>query len=358
MIRRAQLTKIPLASSAAVFRVQKPATLLLTLEDEGGRIGFGEASPIDTHGSDTIERAEACLRNADWSALGGGRPKLASLASPSARFCVETALLDLTGQREGLPLYALLGGTERRSVERRSVERRSVEQRSVRSAQVLRPDHDALSALDDATAEGWRTVKWKLRPETLAADLEVIREAMARYPDLHHRTDGNRRLSSSDAKALAELDFALVEEPTEEPGDAAALGLPLGLDESLANLEPESLQDLPYSPNALVLKPTVLGGLARSLRFAEAGRHLGAEPIVSHALEGWVGYTALLHLAVAVGVNTDHGLGPHPGLDGYPARGAPTQGPSVEVPDASGLGVTLESSGSFIADRKNLLRTP
>jgi O-succinylbenzoate synthase len=52
---------------------------------------------------------------------------------------------------------------------------------------------------------------------------------------------------------------------------------------------------------AFVLKPTLLGGLSRTLRVAGQALRLGVTPVVSSAYESGVGMAALVALAAGIG---------------------------------------------------------
>jgi len=65
-------------------------------------------------------------------------------------------------------------------------------------------------------------------------------------------------------------------------------------------MEPEALVDHAYA-RAVVLKPTLVGGVSRTLRFAERAALLGMQPIISSAYETGVGTAALVALAAGVG---------------------------------------------------------
>ena len=98
--------------------------------------------------------------------------------------------------------------------------------------------------------------------------------------------------------------FEYVEEPLADPGTVPDLihefGVPVALDESLIGLEPEDLEEHRYA-RAVVLKPTLLGGISRTLRTAERALRLGMTPVISSAYESGVGTAALVALAAGVG---------------------------------------------------------
>jgi o-succinylbenzoate synthase len=74
----------------------------------------------------------------------------------------------------------------------------------------------------------------------------------------------------------------------------------VALDESLVFMQPEALEDHGYA-RAVVLKPTLLGGISRTLRFARFAARLGLRPVISSAYETGVGTSCLAALAAGVG---------------------------------------------------------
>jgi O-succinylbenzoate synthase len=122
------------------------------------------------------------------------------------------------------------------------------------------------------------------------------------------RLDANRAWGFGEAVAFARAVRDVRVEYVEEPlADAALLprfaddtDLPVALDESLVRMEPEDLEDHRYA-SAVVLKPTLLGGISRTLRMAEVANRLGIAPVVSSAYEGGVGTLGLISLAATIG---------------------------------------------------------
>jgi o-succinylbenzoate synthase len=88
--------------------------------------------------------------------------------------------------------------------------------------------------------------------------------------------------------------------------------VPVALDESLVGMEPGMVETFAV---AFVLKPTLLGGISRTLRVAGWALRLGVTPVISSAYESGVGMAALVALvALAAGI----GDRPVPaGLDTY-----------------------------------------
>ena len=97
--------------------------------------------------------------------------------------------------------------------------------------------------------------------------------------------------------------FEYVEEPLADPARLSGLvrefRVPVALDESLIEMEPEKVEEA--FAVAFVLKPTLLGGISRTLREAERALRLGVTPVISSAYESGVGTAALVALAAGIG---------------------------------------------------------
>ena len=74
--------------------------------------------------------------------------------------------------------------------------------------------------------------------------------------------------------------------------------LPVALDESLIGLK--SLEGRSYA-SAVVLKPTILGGIIPALELADNARRLGMRSVVSSAFESGIGMRGNIAIAAATG---------------------------------------------------------
>jgi L-alanine-DL-glutamate epimerase-like enolase superfamily enzyme len=241
-----------------------------------------------------------------WAALSAVA-NLVPANLPSARMALETAALDLIGQRQGLPAPRLLGAA-------------ADTQRDL--AQLLGPAGSP-SLLQEAERErlaGFRHFKLKLgAPGQLERELVDIAALRKRYPQLGLRLDANGALSASEItqawQSLSQLDIELFEEPGAVP-DALLGALPLGLDESLQGLDEAAALALLAQRRArcLVLKPMALGGLTHCWRLAEQARALGAGVVISHCFDGPFAWRAAAALALALPAGLAHGLAPHAGM--------------------------------------------
>ena len=284
------------------------------LAEADGRCGVGEASPLPGASIERPFDVQKALRalgplelplDAPWTELA---PRLAARRMPpSARFALETAVFDLAAQRAGLPLASWLreGAAERCRV------------------QVLVDRLDPSEGLLD----GARAVKVKVgRVQGAEAEAALLRALRARSPSLVIRADANGApLAPPLLDALREVGCALLEDP-----GSPAPGLPIALDAPFVDDPEEALERVARGEAvAAVLKPTLLGGIGRTLALADAlrARAPAVELVVSHAFESSIALAASAHLALALGGGL-HGLAPWRELERFEVDGTPIVPPA------------------------------
>jgi L-alanine-DL-glutamate epimerase-like enolase superfamily enzyme len=97
---------------------------------------------------------------------------------------------------------------------------------------------------------------------------------------------------------------------------------------------------------AVVIKPTVLGGLRASFEVAERAAAHGAEYLVSHTFDGPIARAVTAELALALQTKLAAGLGWHPALELWPAHHtAAIRDRQIAPHDAPGLGLHFEEVG-------------
>jgi o-succinylbenzoate synthase len=323
-------------------------SLLVRLTDTTGYQGIGEASPLPGYSQDQLEDIEpalAALAPADIEAalaLPTVRGALAAAASlipprlPSARMALETAALDLLGQRRQLAAPLLLGAAP-------TAQRALAQLLGPASSPTLRPDAQR------ALRAGFTHLKLKLgAPGQLERELAGVHALRERYgKEVALRLDANGALSASEIErawqSLAALDIELFEEPGPLP-EALLGALPLGLDESLQGLDEAAAMALLGQRQAryVVLKPMALGGLTHCWRLAEQAIALGVRPVLSHSFDGPFAWRATAALALALPAGSAHGLAPHAGLEGWRLRPLPVPQNCLEMWPEPGLGAPAD----------------
>jgi o-succinylbenzoate synthase len=302
---------------------------LLILEDGSGRCGVGEASPLPGRSSEGLADVVGTLEALDWRELGeidlasplaeaGRASARVPSALPSARFAVETAVLDLAAKASGRPLSELVARCGSGGIPESAA---LVDGESPRAAV-----EGALAAV----AAGFRTLKLKLGGGAFEADLAKLDALRSALPGgVRVRVDFNGTIEADalegHLRALARFEPELVEEPSalEAIERLEATPVAIALDESLEHREFETrietrIEDLAKRGliAALVLKPMLLGGVVRTLELAAIARSLGLGAIISHAFDGPRAFEAYRALARAIGDRRfAQGLAPHEGLE-------------------------------------------
>ena len=327
--------------------LSKRAFAVLRLMRSDGTAGLGEASPLPGYSSDSISDVANELRR-----LAEAPVVVDPLASPrellvdtfaahplkqaSARFALETALLDWLGHTRGEPVHRVLGG---------DAERRAIPIADL----VMTTEANSWPArTDELLADGATHVKFKIG-SNLDAELEALGSIRNAHPNLPLRLDANRRIPVAalrrHAESLEALNLELIEEPVAPEDWPIALDLPLpfALDETLRD---EALsQRLLESGRirAVVIKPMVVGGLRTSFEIAERASAHGAQYLVSHTFDGPIARAGTAELALALQTELAAGLGEHPALGLWPPhRIAAIHNRQIVSHAEPGLGLQLE----------------
>lgn len=177
-----------------------------------------------------------------------------------------------------------------------------------------------LASMADGIQRGFTCLKLKVGALPFERELHLLREAHSAFPQAELRVDANGAFSPEEAlrklEALAAAGVSSIEQPL-RPGQWGALRalclrspLPIALDEELisAHGDAERLLDT-IMPHALVIKPSLHGGLAAAEALANRAEQRGIRWWLNSALESHIGLTALAEWCGAHAADTLHGLG-------------------------------------------------
>lgn len=292
--------------------------LLLRLDDGRGNQGWGDVAPLPGFSHESLGEAEqALLAHREQSLPPAGQPAETTSAlarqlgawdlPASVHFGIELAAANLYAAERASTLPQVLSSAPADTIAINALLTGEGEP-LLRDARRLR-------------RHGYRTVKLKVGRRAVADDVQrvhAVRQVLG--PRVALRLDANRAWSWDAAAAFAEAlrDVAVeyVEEPLAQPDDLLAFAaahphLPLALDETTREHPPSILRDAP-PVRAVVLKPTLLGGIGATARWAASARAHGARIVLSTSFESGIGLLGLVALAAAYGGDTTaHGLGAH-----------------------------------------------
>jgi L-alanine-DL-glutamate epimerase-like enolase superfamily enzyme len=243
--------------------------LVVTLQDERGHLGRGEAAGVDYAGEtiDTMRQQLAAV----GPALDAGvtRAQLQCLLPPGgARNAVDCALWDLEAKTTGVSVWSRLGFESPRPV-----------------ATCLTLGIDTIEAMGRAAraVRGMPVLKVKVNAQQ---HIEAVRSVHEACPDASILVDPNQawsiELLNELAPELLSLGVVLIEQPL-STGAEADLGdyrgpIPLAADESCADLA--SLGSLSRAYRYVNIKLDKTGGLTEALAVAGAARASGYQIMV------------------------------------------------------------------------------
>lgn len=302
--------RLPL-SAALTFGnnvLQEREGFLIRLESDTGRVGWGEASPVPGYSRESIDEARqqlgdlrASLRGwtitADWIAWEGAFMHYLDGIGlvASVRFGLELALWNLYAAVQGKALVDLIAPQPRAAVSLNGLLMGSTKE-ILEGARAMRFSH-------------FPAVKLKVGRRSVEEDVELVKGVRHILgPGVGLRLDANRAWSLSEAidlvKGISGVRVEYIEEPLVDPRLLSHLAeqynVAIALDETLADLPLAALSRHAYA-RAVILKPTLLGGLVATLRMAQRATALGMKSVLSAAYETGVGTLGLIALAAGLG---------------------------------------------------------
>lgn len=283
----------PLQTSHGLWTVREG--IILRLTDDGGRVGFGEITPLFWFGSepfeDAIEFCQQLPKGIDFETIAAIPADLSA-----CQFGFESAWEMLTIEP-------------------------TIKSELIYSA-LLPTGIAALDCWKDLWGLGYRTFKWKIGVAQIEDEIQLFEQLIQRLPpQASLRLDANAGLTRAQAETwLRVCDLHLNLEFLEQPLAVTQLDLmqelsqkystPIAIDESVATLD--QLQDC-YQKGwrgIFVIKPAIVGSPSQLRKFC---RENAIDAVFSSVFETAIGQQAGLRLAAelslknrAVGYGTSH----------------------------------------------------
>lgn len=325
---------LPLAAplSLETESIDSREGVLVRLRDDEGNEGWGEAAPLPGFSSETLDEATNDLQNRARDLVGlqlatsgeGIFDTVPRCSLPSVEFAIESAVSRL---------YAATGD--------RSLSTMFGEGHDTVRVNAFVPD--LRSTVGDVVRQildqGYEAVKVKVGRHDLEWEADRIRDLSQDFgSDVDIRLDANRAWSFDEActffERLGPVSIDYIEEPLQALDQLSRFvrvtGRPVALDETTREIAPEDVlvwDDVA----AIVLKPTLLGGIRTVRRWTVVARRSGARPIFSGSYESGVGMQMLVGLASAFS-DFPSGFGTYKRLDrDIVTPRLPLDGPTASV---------------------------
>ncbi len=340
----------------STFTLQSRTGLILTGEASGGAVGLGEISPLAGFSRETIDECVASAKEMVsmicGEAVPDSREKLRFWsdrhfnAPPSVVFGFETMLVDLAAQAAGVTMaqwYRKSAATQ-------------VKINAVIASAILE------SEVSSKYRQGYRTFKLKVGSLPVKEEIEriaVLRKVVG--PEAKIRLDANRAYTLTDAldlnQAIETYKIDYIEEPLRN-ADLETLAqlrrqssISVAIDETLIevyNCRKDSstlpLQDAAElgSFDVAIIKPSLMGGIGRTIEFCERLIESRKRIVVTSALDTGIGVTTALHIACALQLPDACGLDTAGVLENHLVDNLPAPlGGYLILPNQPGLGIGL-----------------
>jgi L-Ala-D/L-Glu epimerase / N-acetyl-D-glutamate racemase len=327
----ARTVTLELAETFVIAREESDTVDLVEVEiRHDGRVGWGEAAPIDRYGETVdpalawLEEASSLLGDDPWALdeIHGRLPE----GQQAARAAVDAALHDLCAKQAGVPLYRLLGLKP---------------SGPPTSWTVWLGEPDDMARRAAAVAGRFHRLKLKLGGRD-GLDVERVRAVRA-VTDLPLQVDVNEYWSLAEAlEAVSEL-AALGVEYCEQPLPAGDPGGPelramspiaIYVDEDCHTLD--DVAACVERAHGINIKLAKSGGVREALRMAAAARALGLGVMLGCMVESGLGIAPAAHIAsLCDHVDLDGNLllreDPWPGVQFEDGRQTPSDVPGLGV---------------------------
>ncbi|WP_145514449.1 o-succinylbenzoate synthase [Yersinia massiliensis] len=291
-MRAATLYRYSLPMDAGVIlryqRLKSRDGILVKLQ-QGEQTGWGEIAPLPEFSQESLDDAQTAAAQWLQSWVTGDEPDLDPL--PSVAFGLSCALAELD---QRLPLAA-----------------------DYRKAPLCTGDPDELFAVLQALP-GEKVAKVKVGLYEAVRDGMIVNVLLEALPDLKLRLDANRSWTRAKADGFAKYvnpelrsRIAFLEEPCKTRAEsrefARDTGIAIAWDESVR--EADFQVEAEPGVAAIVIKPTLVGSIARCQQLVQQAYQAGLVAVISSSIESSLGLTQLARIA--------HWLTPAavPGLD-------------------------------------------
>jgi O-succinylbenzoate synthase len=296
--------------------ITKRSGLIILVYGQKGRTGIGEVAPFPGLHKEALPEARDHLYRVIEMITGSSIPEdlhqlrywwnqLGKSLPPSAASGIEQALLLLLASVREVPLYHLLFKTYHPIVRVNGL--------------LTGTFNEIIKMAGQYIHEGYVTLKLKVGKRSLNEDIRIVESVRSTIgSNVHLRLDANRSWFLEEAvrfgKAVSPYQIEYIEEPTKTSEELSGFyqqtGIPVAMDESLSGWI-ETGSDWPLGIRAVILKPSLIGGIFKTMEISAQAKDSQILPIISCAFQSGFSHAVLAQLSagmvsseVAVGLDT------------------------------------------------------
>ncbi|MEI7977776.1 MAG: o-succinylbenzoate synthase [Bacteroidota bacterium] len=271
--------------------------------------GIGEAAPLPGLSIDFVENFETHLQFILNQLNNGFKLEDIDLENwPSIQFAVETALADLK-----------YGGI-RKICENDFIQNIPI---AINGLVWMNNADEMLAEAAQKIEAGFNCLKFKIGALDFDEECRLLEKIRSRYNafKLEIRTDANGAFANADAfeklNTLKRFELHSIEQPikAKQPDFmqevCAKSPIPIALDEELIGVKENEIKPLLQfiKPQYIILKPTLIGGLAKSQFWIDKARELNINWWFTSALESNIGLNTIAQYCSSLKTTMPQGLG-------------------------------------------------
>lgn len=273
------------------------------------KIGIGEAAPLKGLSIDAVDNFETYLQLVLNQLNNGFKLEDIDLENwPSIQFAIETALADLK-----------FGG-ERKIFENDFILNKPI---PINGLVWMNKANEMLEEASQKIEAGFNCIKFKIGALDFDEECRLLEKIRSRYNafKLEIRTDANGAFANADVfeklNELKRFELHSIEQPIKAKQldfmqeVCAKSPIPIALDEELIGIKEQDIKPLLHhvKPPYIILKPTLLGGLAKSNFWINKANEIGINWWLTSALESNIGLNAIAQFCSSLNTQMPQGLG-------------------------------------------------
>lgn len=282
------------------------AGIVVRVVDTEGRVGLGEAAPLDGFGMESLLETEAALNTLQVESVGKKISDLDDITMllanfshvPAAKHGMELALCNLWAVSQSKSLAYTLNSSSRDLVTVNAlIGGGSPEQAAVQAEALVQ--------------QGYTCIKVKIGTDGAEGDWQRVAAVRAVVgKQIQIRLDANQAWSVDEAiaqiKQFESLDIEYVEQPVAASDLAGmakvrrSVGIAIAADESITNIHALQQAISLEAADIAIIKPMAMGGILTARKAAYMALGAGMDVVFTTTIDGAIARLGALHLAASI----------------------------------------------------------